>query len=118
MQNPTDTSPSNNIENDPLGDDNADSPPINNRLKKKFILPPHPAATHKIKTKRFPTKQIEREDMFDVIGKNFAYKLRSMKPQQRIIAEKLIGDVLFFGQLENLTLDFNVGPKDTVENTT
>lgn len=56
--------------------------------------------------------------MFDVVGKNFAYKLRSMKPQQRIIAEKLIGDVLFFGQLENLTLDFNVGPKDTVENTT
>lgn len=43
------------------------------------------------------------EDVFDAIGKNVAHKLRGMPQQQRIIAEKIISDVMYHGQMENLT---------------
>lgn len=43
-------------------------------------------------------------DEYDAIGLNVAVKLRSMNPHQRIIAEKLIGDVLFNGQLNTLSI--------------
>lgn len=43
-------------------------------------------------------------DEYDAIGLNVAVKLRSMNSHQRIIAEKLIGDVLFNGQLNTLSI--------------
>ncbi|XP_055902669.1 GATA zinc finger domain-containing protein 10 [Eupeodes corollae] len=43
-----------------------------------------------------------QNDEFDAIGINVASKLRVMNPTQRIIAEKLISDVLFNGQLDQL----------------
>lgn len=43
-------------------------------------------------------------DEYDAIGLNVAVKLRSMSSHQRIIAEKLIGDVLFNGQLNTLSI--------------
>lgn len=43
------------------------------------------------------------EDVFDAIGKNVAHKLRGMTQQQRIIAEKIISDVMYHGQMETLT---------------
>ncbi|KAM7360898.1 uncharacterized protein ACRADG_008487 [Cochliomyia hominivorax] len=45
------------------------------------------------------------EDEFDAIGINVASKLRVMNTHQRIVAEKLISDVLFNGQLDNLTVN-------------
>lgn len=45
------------------------------------------------------------EDEFDAIGINVASKLRVMNTHQRIIAEKLISDVLFNGQLDNLSVN-------------
>ncbi|XP_057332247.1 uncharacterized protein LOC130672053 [Microplitis mediator] len=42
------------------------------------------------------------EDEFDAIGKNVAAKLRGMRLDQRIVAEKLINDVLFEAQLGTL----------------
>ncbi|XP_039970882.1 uncharacterized protein LOC126753738 [Bactrocera neohumeralis] len=45
-----------------------------------------------------------QEDEYDAIGINVASKLRVMNPTQRIIAEKLISDVLFNGQLDNLSV--------------
>lgn len=50
---------------------------------------------------RPPTKI---EDVFDAIGKNVAHKLRGMSEHQRIIAEKIISDVMYHGQMENLTM--------------
>lgn len=43
------------------------------------------------------------DDVFDAIGKNVAHKLRGMSEHQRIIAEKIISDVMYHGQMENLT---------------
>ncbi|XP_023296324.2 TPR-containing protein DDB_G0280363 [Lucilia cuprina] len=45
------------------------------------------------------------EDEFDAIGMNVASKLRVMNTHQRIVAEKLISDVLFNGQLDNLSVN-------------
>lgn len=45
------------------------------------------------------------EDEFDAIGMNVASKLRVMNTHQRIIAEKLISDVLFNAQLDNLNVN-------------
>lgn len=47
-------------------------------------------------------------DEFDAIGRNVAAKLRSMKTTQRIVAEKLIHDALFYGQLEKLNDSSNI----------
>ncbi|KAL7298704.1 hypothetical protein TKK_0008462 [Trichogramma kaykai] len=44
------------------------------------------------------------DDEFDAIGRNVAFKLRNMKSNQKIIAEKLINDVLFQAQLGTLQL--------------
>lgn len=53
-----------------------------------------------------PTTGAQRsEDEFDAIGINVASKLRVMNTHQRIIAEKLISDVLFNGQLDNLSVN-------------
>jgi len=45
-----------------------------------------------------------QDDEYDAIGVNVASKLRSINPTQRIVAEKLISDVLFNAQLGNLTV--------------
>ncbi|XP_068156662.1 uncharacterized protein [Drosophila tropicalis] len=50
----------------------------------------------------YPQRQ---EDEYDAIGVNVASKLRSINPTQRIIAEKLISDVLFNAQLDNLSVN-------------
>uniref|UniRef100_A0A1A9W1Q2 MADF domain-containing protein n=1 Tax=Glossina brevipalpis TaxID=37001 RepID=A0A1A9W1Q2_9MUSC len=50
-----------------------------------------------------PTNTQRPNDEYDGIGMNVASKLRIMSTHQRIIAEKLISDVLFNGQLDNLS---------------
>lgn len=45
------------------------------------------------------------EDEYDYIGKNVAAKLRRLPEKIRIISEKLINDVLFQAQLDNLNVD-------------
>ncbi|XP_043288534.1 uncharacterized protein [Venturia canescens] len=45
------------------------------------------------------------QDEFDAIGRNVAAKLRNMRLDQRIIAEKLLNDVLFEAQLGTLHRD-------------
>lgn len=47
-------------------------------------------------------------DEFDIFGKNVALELRKMTEQQRIIAKKLMNDVIFHGQLEHLTVDTQI----------
>lgn len=48
------------------------------------------------------------EDEYDAVGYNVAAKLRSMRVDQRIIAEKLVNDVIFEGQLGNLRRNSNI----------
>lgn len=42
-------------------------------------------------------------DEFDALGKIVATRCRHMQTNQRIVAEKLINDVLYYGQLEQLS---------------
>ncbi|XP_011877795.1 PREDICTED: uncharacterized protein LOC105567495 isoform X2 [Vollenhovia emeryi] len=48
------------------------------------------------------------EDEYDAIGRNVAAKLRNMRLDQRIIAEKLVNDILFEAQLGNLHRDSTI----------
>jgi len=50
----------------------------------------------------------QKEDEFDAIGHNVASKLRSLEHTQRIIAEKLISEVLFNAQLNNLNISSTI----------
>lgn len=68
-------------------------------------LPLFGNATTYTTTSSTPTPTQRSEDEFDAIGINVASKLRVMNRHQRIIAEKLISDVLFNGQLDNLSVN-------------
>jgi hypothetical protein len=48
-------------------------------------------------------QDLGKEDMFEITGKNVASELRILTKEQRIIAEKLISDVLNEAQLGSLT---------------
>jgi hypothetical protein len=48
-------------------------------------------------------QDLGKEDMFEITGKHVASKLRILTKEQRIIAEKLINDVLYAAQLGTLT---------------
>ncbi|KAH8362279.1 hypothetical protein KR200_001831 [Drosophila serrata] len=62
------------------------------------------ASTTAYTTTAAPTTH-RHDDEYDAIGVNVASKLRTINPTQRIIAEKLISDVLFNAQLDNLTVN-------------
>jgi hypothetical protein len=48
-------------------------------------------------------QDLGKEDKFETTGKNVASKLRILNKEQRVIAEKLITDVLYEAQLGSLT---------------
>lgn len=54
----------------------------------------------------------DRDDC-DYVGSNVTIKLRTMDKTQRIIAEKLISEVLFYGQFNELDKSAKVIPKDS-----
>lgn len=53
----------------------------------------------------------QKDDEFDIFGKNVAIKLRTMTKEQKILSEKLINDVIFYGQMQRLSVnsEVNVG---------
>lgn len=53
---------------------------------------------------------LQRDDC-DFVGSNVSMKLRNMDRTQRIIAEKLIGEVLFFGHFNELERTARIQPK-------
>ncbi|XP_046986069.1 uncharacterized protein LOC124556087 [Schistocerca americana] len=55
-------------------------------------------------------------DPFDTFGQHVANKLRALTPQQNIIAQKLINDVLFEGDMESLNRNFKVVEVETLSN--
>jgi len=48
-------------------------------------------------------QDLGKEDMFEITGKYVASKLRILTKEQKIMAEKLISDVLYEAQLRSLT---------------
>jgi len=48
-------------------------------------------------------QDLGKEDVFEITRKNMASKLRILTKEQRIIAEKLINDVLYEAHLGSLT---------------
>ncbi|CAG9795898.1 unnamed protein product [Diatraea saccharalis] len=54
----------------------------------------------------------EIEDEYDAIGVNVAAKLRTLPPNMRIIAEKLINDVLFQAQVNGLNSSTVISTSD------
>lgn len=48
------------------------------------------------------------EDEFSITARCFALKLKKMSPMQRILADKLINDVLLEGQLGTLTRESTI----------
>lgn len=47
----------------------------------------------------------EDDDECTVAGKRIAFQLRGMEERQKVIAEKLISDVMFYGKLGKLDED-------------
>lgn len=48
------------------------------------------------------------EDEYMVAGKRIGFQLKDLEPNQRIIAEKLISDVIFYGKTKKLTEDSRI----------
>lgn len=55
-------------------------------------------------------------DEFDALGKIVATRCRHMQTNQRIVAEKLINDILYYGQLEQLSASSCIQLNNTVSN--
>lgn len=58
----------------------------------------------------FYAESLNRDDC-DFIGSNVSLKLRTMDRTQRIIAEKLISEVLYYGQFNELERSARIQPK-------
>ncbi|XP_071450961.1 uncharacterized protein [Hetaerina americana] len=58
------------------------------------------------------------DDNFDLVGKNVAMKLRNMESTQKAIAERLIGEILFQGQMEMLAVNTTITTPNTNNMTT
>lgn len=57
------------------------------------------------------------EDRFDIYGKNVGMKLRELPKQQRVLAEKIINEVLFLAEVGNLTMSHSVKGSDFINTT-
>ncbi|CAH2103657.1 unnamed protein product [Euphydryas editha] len=53
----------------------------------------------------------QKDDEFDIFGKNVIMKLRTMTKEQKMLSEKVINDVIFYGQTQRLSInsEVNVG---------
>ncbi|XP_046396529.1 uncharacterized protein LOC124163580 isoform X2 [Ischnura elegans] len=58
------------------------------------------------------------DDNFDLVGRNVAMKLRTMEATQKAIAERLIGEILFQGQMEMLAINTTITTPNTNNMTT
>lgn len=94
-----------------------DSPPPSTSKRLKTNSPQKTANQPPEQSYNEPIKEIlsyiaqridNNRDEFDIFGKNVALELRKMTDQQRIIAKKLMNDVIFHGQLEHLTVDTQI----------
>lgn len=80
--------------------------------KRKFIENNNNNITLNNKTSENQSRKIYSqgliEDEYDIVGRNVATKLRNMSPRQKVFAEKLISDILYHGQLEQLGLTSSI----------
>ncbi|CAK1585405.1 unnamed protein product [Parnassius mnemosyne] len=53
-------------------------------------------------------RPVQRDDRFDIFGKNVAMKLRDLPKEQRILAEGIINKALFLAELDKLTTKYRI----------
>ncbi|XP_063917034.1 uncharacterized protein LOC135132768 [Zophobas morio] len=75
--------------------------------KRGRVIDPQEVLLNTIDEKSSQSTNYER-DRFTVLGEHIGMKLRTLAPSQRIIAEKLINDVLFEAELNNLNRNWGL----------
>lgn len=65
-----------------------------------------------------PVVQEREKDRFDIFGDNVAVKLRGLPNSQRIMAEKLINDVLFEAESDVLCRGWRLQPPSSISSVT
>ena len=75
--------------------------------KRGRVIDPQEVILNTIDEKSSQSTNYER-DRFTVLGEHIGMKLRTLAPSQRIIAEKLINDVLFEAELNNLNRNWGL----------
>lgn len=53
-------------------------------------------------------RPLQRDDRFDIFGKNVAMKLRDLAKEQRILAEGIINEALFLAEMDRLTIGHKI----------
>ncbi|KAH8328601.1 hypothetical protein KR067_011486 [Drosophila pandora] len=93
--------------------DGEDPDPDNDEATESAASPGHiksSVSAQAAVTSAFYAESLNRDDC-DFIGSNVALKLRTMDRTQRIIAEKLISEVLYYGQFNELERSARIQPK-------
>ncbi|CAK1601696.1 unnamed protein product [Parnassius mnemosyne] len=60
-------------------------------------------------------RPVQRDDRFDIFGKNVAMKLRDLPKEQRILAEGIINEALFLAEMDKLTIDHKISDRATIQ---
>ncbi|CAG4995274.1 unnamed protein product [Parnassius apollo] len=58
---------------------------------------------------------VQRDDRFNIFGKNVAMKLRDLPKEQRILAEGIINEALFLAEMDKLTIDHKISDRATIQ---
>ncbi|KAH8317749.1 hypothetical protein KR074_008930 [Drosophila pseudoananassae] len=93
--------------------DGEDPDPDNDEATESAASPGHiksSVSAQAAVTSAYYAESLNRDDC-DFIGSNVALKLRTMDRTQRIIAEKLISEVLYYGQFNELERSARIQPK-------
>lgn len=76
----------------------------NKGRQEKQLLQLASETLQKYNSKPAPSPQVPPvSDEFDIAGKKYASDLKGMSNSQRVIAEKLVSDIIFFGKMDQLT---------------
>ncbi|XP_017086681.2 LOW QUALITY PROTEIN: putative uncharacterized protein DDB_G0277255 [Drosophila eugracilis] len=94
--------------------DGEEADPDNDEATESAASPGHikssVSAQAAVAASAFYAESLNRDDC-DFIGSNVSLKLRTMDRTQRIIAEKLISEVLYYGQFNELERSARIQPK-------
>lgn len=107
-----------------FSEDNLTSPTpvstVNKIKKKKRSVDPTDALLTTINEQLQAKSSLPQRDRFTIFGEQVAIKLRSVSDNQRIMAEKLINDVLFEAELANLNRNCKlvIGTQELVKKNT
>lgn len=95
-------------------------PPLTIKNVAKSVRPNQKRKLNKadeVLEKVFQQLEYVREDKFDTIGKNLAYKIRGLPPDIAIVTEKLIKDIVFEAQMGSASKHTKITLQDTCTRT-